>query len=101
MVESRHPLWTHPSPRVVTGLRTDVREVLVTDAVDAEPDHRHMLDGPTLYPFLTAIAAGVGIITAIFTPWGITVGVVLTLPPLIGWFWPEGQPIAGTTREKA
>ena len=68
---------------------------------DAVPDHRHMLDGPTLYPFLTAMAAGIGIITAIFTPWGITVGVVLTLPPLIGWFWPAGEAIAGTTREKA
>ena len=101
VVESRHPLWTHPSPRVVTGLRIDVREVLVTDAIDAVPDHRHMLDGPTLYPFLTAMAAGIGIITAIFTPWGITVGVVLTLPPLIGWFWPAGEAIAGTTREKA
>jgi len=102
VVESRHPLWTRgTAPPVVTGLRTDVREVLVTDAIDATPDHRHMLDGPTLWPFLTAVAAGAGIIVAIFTPWGVTASALLTLGPLVGWFWPTGEPIRGTTREAA
>src|SRR5206468_3392580 len=77
VVESRTPLWTTPTPAVVTGLRTDVPEVLVTDAIDATPDHRHVLDGPSVWPLLTALASGIGVIVAIFTPWGVTLGAVL------------------------
>jgi cytochrome c oxidase subunit 1 len=101
VVESRYPLWSrYGTPRVVTGLRTDIREVLVTNAIDAMPDHRHIIDGPTSWPFWTAVAGGAGIIMAIFTPWGVTIGALITLPPLIAWFWPAGEPIRGTAREK-
>ena len=44
-----------PIPRqVVTGLRSDVREVLVTGALDAEPDHRSDAPAPSIWPFLAA-----------------------------------------------
>ena len=101
MVESRTPLWTTPTPAVVTGLRTDVPEVLVTDAIDATPDHRHVLDGPSMWPLLTALASGIGVIVAIFTPWGVTLGAVLLLITLTGWFWPRGVPVRDTARERA
>ncbi len=41
-VQGRYPLWTPPDqPRpVVVGLSTEKREVLVTNLLDAEPDHR-------------------------------------------------------------
>jgi cytochrome c oxidase subunit 1 len=85
-------LWsTHERP-VVTGIRTDVREVLVTDPIDATPDHRHRLDGASIWPLLTAVAATIGIVTALFTPWGVTLGALLALITLTGWFWPRGAP---------
>jgi len=101
VVESRTPLWTTPTPAVVTGLRTDVPEVLVTDAIDATPDHRHVLDGPSMWPLLTALASGIGVIVAIFTAWGVTLGAVLLLITLTGWFWPRGVPVSDTARERA
>ncbi len=93
VVESRYPLWADPRPlRVVIGLRADTREVLVTDAVDATPQHRHHLDGASLWPFLSALAVGVGIIIALFSAWGVVVGGVLLLVTLTGWFWPHREP---------
>jgi cytochrome c oxidase subunit I len=92
VVQSRYPLWADPQPRtVVTGLATDKREVLITDVFDATPDHRHHLDGASLWPLLTAIAVGIGIIVALFTPWGITLGAALMLVTLTGWFWPHRE----------
>ncbi len=94
-VGGRYALWTRtPDQPIVVGLRGDRREILVTRLLDAEPDHRQELDGPTFWPFLTALAAAVGIGLAIFTPWGVVVGGVLTLVTLTGWFWPEGAPTA-------
>src|SRR5690349_17485396 len=99
-VNSRTPLWTKtPDQPVVTGMRSDILEVLVTTLHDALPDHRHLLDGPSYWPLLTALAVGIGIITAIFTPWGITIGAVLSFIALAGWFWPLGEAIADTSRE--
>ncbi len=101
-VNSRTPLWTmEPAQPVVTGMRADILEVLVTELHDATPDHRHLLDGPSIWPFLTAVAFGIGVITAIFTAWGVTIGAVLCFITLAGWFWPAGQPIEDTAREAA
>jgi cytochrome c oxidase subunit 1 len=89
---------------VVVGLRTDAREVLITEALDAAPDHRHVLDGPTVWPFLTAVSAAITFVAVIFTPWAVPLGAGLALIPLVAWFWPSGQPRSGTgpaTREAA
>jgi cytochrome c oxidase subunit 1 len=94
IVDSRHPLWAGARPPgVVTGLRSNVREVLVTDAVDATPDHRHFLDGPSVWPLLTAVASGIGILITLFTAWGVTIGAGLVLITLTGWFWPHRDPL--------
>jgi cytochrome c oxidase subunit 1 len=89
-VQGRYALWsrTENSP-VVVGLRSDKREVLVTNLLDAEPDHRSELPKPTLWPFFLAIATAVTFTVAIFSPWGIPIGVVLSTVALIGWFWPK------------
>ena len=91
-VAGRHPLWmaTLDEP-VVTGLRTDVREVLVTTVVDAEPDHRHRLHGPTVWPLLTAVSVAIGLVGVLFTPWAIPLASVPVTIALAGWFWPDGQ----------
>jgi cytochrome c oxidase subunit 1 len=86
---SEHPLWDEAETRpVVTGLRTDIRENLFTTLMDAEPDHRHDSPEPSIWPFISALATGVMFITAIFTAWGLVIGGVLLLPPLILWGWP-------------
>jgi cytochrome c oxidase subunit I+III len=87
-VNSRHPLWTRTAADpVVTGLRTDVREVLITDAMDARPDHRQDLDGPTVWPFLAAISATIVFVGVVFTPWAVVVGALPVLIALTAWFW--------------
>ena len=75
-----------------SGLRSDAREVLVTTVLDAEPDARHDDPEPTIAPFLVALATGVMFITAIFTPWGIPIGVVLLFVTLSIWLFPREQP---------
>jgi cytochrome c oxidase subunit I+III len=88
-VQSRTPLWTNaPDAPVVTGLRTDMREILVTTMLDAEPDSRMRLPEPTIWPLLAAIATGITFITLIFTPWGLPIGLVLITLAFVGWAWP-------------
>jgi len=57
--------------------------------MDADLDHRNESPHPTIWPVVLAGGAGVGIITAIFTPWGVPVGMVLAAIALTGWFWPR------------
>jgi cytochrome c oxidase subunit 1 len=97
-VDGLSPLWSTRERPVVTGLRSDVREILITDPIDATPDHRQQLDGGSVWPLLTAIATGIGVIIAIFTPWGVTIGAGLALVTLTGWFWPRGEAPGGTAR---
>jgi cytochrome c oxidase subunit I+III len=92
VVGSRAPLWQWGSERpVVTGLRTDMREVLVTTVLDAEPDHRHRHPQSTVWPLLAALAVGVTFITLVFTPWGFPIGVVLLTASFLGWAWPTAK----------
>ncbi|HEY0139762.1 MAG TPA: cytochrome c oxidase subunit I [Thermoanaerobaculia bacterium] len=88
-VRDRDALWTSaPDQPLVTGLRSNVRETLVTTLMDARPDHRSELPSPTIWPFLLACGFAIGIIVAIFTPWGIPLGFAICAITLIGWFWP-------------
>jgi cytochrome c oxidase subunit 1 len=88
---SRSPLWVPPEEQVVvTGIRNDRREALVTTLMDAEPHHRLVLPRPSIWPFLTAIAVSIGFAGSVFNPWYITWGSILTGLALIGWFWPRG-----------
>ena len=90
VVSGREPLWQEPVPRqVVTGLRSDVRELLITGAVDAEPDHRGELPSPSIWPFLAALATAGLFIGSIFTPWAVPIGAVPLFVTLVGWFWPK------------
>jgi hypothetical protein len=100
-VRHRYPIWSDPGgSRLVVGLPTDSRQVLVTRLVDADPDHRMTIAGPTVWPFWVAVGVAVTFIGLIFTPWAAPIGLVLTAVPLIGWFWPtpphhellQGQP---------
>jgi cytochrome c oxidase subunit 1 len=88
-VASREPLWHGELvPPPIVGMSTDMKEVLVTRLLDAEPDHRYPHPGPTLWPFVTAIATSIMFVWSIFNPWGAVWGSIPILIGLIGWFWP-------------
>jgi hypothetical protein len=54
---------------VVTGIRTDRREVLITQLMDAAPDHRFVLPGPSIWPLGLALATAIAFIYGMFSPW--------------------------------
>jgi cytochrome c oxidase subunit I+III len=92
VVDSLDPLWDSPgSLKVMTGLRSDVREVLVTNLLDAEPDHIVRLPGPTIWPFVFALAASIAFIGAMFTTWSVVVGFVAAFLAVTGWLWPRDK----------
>jgi cytochrome c oxidase subunit 1 len=96
-VGGREPLWENPPDQpVVIGLRTDVRDVLVTHVLDAEPDHRLEFPGPSIWPFLTAMATTVMFVWSIFTPWGVVYGSLPIFITMVGWFWPKSAEEGGT-----
>ena len=87
---SRYPLWVDQSEHtVVTGLRNDRREALVTTLMDAEPHHRYVLPPSSIWPFITAVMVAIGFAGSVFNAWYITWGTILSAIALIGWFWPR------------
>lgn len=94
VVSSAHPLWqtTNALP-VMTGLRTDRREVLITTTFDAQPDARHSSPSGSIWPVYLAACMGVVFIGSIFRPYWVLVGIALALVGLFGWGWQSSRPI--------
>jgi cytochrome c oxidase subunit 1 len=91
-VNGREALWdAAPNQPIVVGLDEDARSFLTTRPLDAEPDAKDEFPGPTIWPFLAAVATTAAFIGSIFTPWGITIGAVPIAITMIGWFWPDRQ----------
>jgi cytochrome c oxidase subunit 1 len=89
VVEGRCALWDRSTePPIVTGIRTDCREVLVTSVMDGEPVHKAEYPTPSIWPFLCAVVSSAFFIGSIFTPWALPVSIVPLAVTLIGWFWP-------------
>src|SRR5215210_6450530 len=83
-------LWTQPADQpVVVGLRCDVRQVLVTKMLDAEPDLKNEFPDPSIWPLLAALATTALFVSTIFTPWAVVWGSIPVAVTLIGWFWPK------------
>src|SRR3954462_2249988 len=96
-VGGREPVWDNaPDQPVVVGLRADVRDVLVTHVLDAEPDHRVEFPEPSIWPFITGVATSGMFIWSIFNPWGVVYGLVPVFLAMIGWFWPKSPDEGGT-----
>jgi cytochrome c oxidase subunit 1 len=90
VVESRTPLWDEKGQLpVVTGLRVDEKETLLTTVVAAAPDLREPVPEPSLWPFIASIAVGIMFVTSIFSPWAVLVGSVPIAIALAAWFWPK------------
>jgi cytochrome c oxidase subunit 1 len=89
-VAGRETLWEQSEDQpVIKGLRSDIREVLITQVLDAEPDHKEKFPDPSIWPFLAAIAVTGLFIGSIFTPWAVPIGSVPVLITFTGWFWPK------------
>jgi heme/copper-type cytochrome/quinol oxidase subunit 1 len=101
VVQGLNALWarTDDNP-VITGLRSDRREVLLTTMMDAQPDARHHHPGHTIWPALGVIPVCVMFITGIFTPWGFVVGAGLMVVPLVAWVWQHSEEDDGTDGEE-
>ncbi|MFG5408902.1 cytochrome c oxidase subunit I [Piscinibacter sakaiensis] len=92
VVDGRHALWSRAErdvQRVVTGLRSDRREVLITSVVDARPRAVVVLPGPTPWPLFTALASTVAFMGVIYTPWSFVAGFFLAFVAIVGWLYPR------------
>ena len=90
VIGDRYPLWTHPDELgVITGMRPDRREVLVTSAMDGEPHHRLVLPRSTVWPLLTALGFSIGLVGSVFDFSWYFISAALGSIGLVGWFWPK------------
>jgi cytochrome c oxidase subunit 1 len=90
VVSGREALWTdRGESEIVVGLRPDIREVLITGPLDAEPDHKVEFPGPSIWPFVTALATTALFVGSVFTPWAIPIGAVPVGIALTLWLWPK------------
>jgi cytochrome c oxidase subunit 1 len=90
VVESRTPLWDEKGELpVVSGLRVDEKEILLTTVMAAAPDLREPVPEPSLWPFIASIAVGIMFVSSIFSPWAVLVGAIPIAIALTAWFWPK------------
>jgi cytochrome c oxidase subunit I+III len=100
VVQGRYPIWqaTEDAP-VVRGLSTTKRETLVTSVMDAQPELRFDIPGPSIWPVMVALGAATALIPGIFTPWAFLVGAILTGAALTCWFFGDPNYENKTARE--
>ncbi|HEV7368109.1 cytochrome c oxidase subunit I [Arenibaculum sp.] len=92
VVHGRYPLWQEREAgrrEVVIGLRSDRREMVVTSILDAEPQSVQVLPGPTIWPFVSAVAASTGFIGILVSPIFFVIGFFLAFFSFVGWLWPR------------
>jgi len=96
VVHDRHPLWTGAAPGDaprLTGLELidpeqPRRETIATTILDAEPEARRILPGPSLWPMALAASVAVMAIGSMIDLWFVPIGGVLTIISMIGWLRP-------------
>ena len=94
VVSSRTPLWENRGDLpVMTGLRVDDREQLLTTVIDARPDLREPSPLPTIWPLVAGLALAALFISSIFTPWAVVIGTLPLAAALIAWFWPKSPDV--------
>ncbi|MDB4916945.1 MAG: cytochrome c oxidase, subunit [Gemmatimonadetes bacterium] len=94
VVRSRHPLWeTTVEQPVVTGLRSDRREILLTTTFDAQPDSRHVGPDGSIWPLYVALCMGLLFIGSIFSPYSVLAGIGISLIGLFFWGWQSTQDV--------
>jgi cytochrome c oxidase subunit I+III len=93
VVSDREPLWSGSSDiPVVSGMRLDRRELIVSSVVEAEPEARESSPTNSIWPLIAAIATSIMLIWSMFSPWAVVWGSIPVAIALTGWFWPKGDP---------
>jgi cytochrome c oxidase subunit 1 len=88
VVEGKYALWDQSKETpIVIGLSSMKRETLVSSVVDAVPELRYELPGPSIWPSLLALATAETFIVGIFTAWAFAIGAVLTFAVFAGWLF--------------
>jgi cytochrome c oxidase subunit 1 len=98
----RNPLWEEtPQTPVITGLHTQIREVLNTTMLEGRPEHRYEICTDSIWPVITALVSAFTFYGVIFHPWFIPIGAVMAFIALGFWFWRESDPghITGDTMD--
>lgn len=111
-VHSREPLWDPVDDREYQrdqedpdrdrfGLLFRRRESLGSSVLDAIPQQRVILPGPTMVPLLLALAVGFTFLGLLIDLWLVPIGALLVFIFLVIWHWPNPQerelayPLAG------
>lgn len=109
IVRSRHPLWEqkelHAGEEKMQKLAHGLarwpltwRAALVTTLLDGRPEEIFRVNGPSVWPFVTALGVIIVFGAEIFTARLVmAAGVLLAIIGLIGWHWPSDPP---TTEEE-
>jgi cytochrome c oxidase subunit I len=93
-VDGREAIWdAPPNPVFVSGIRDEVREVLLTNSLDAEPEAKEEQPAPSLWPFLTAVVVSAVLIGSIFTLKAVSYGALPIAFSIIAWIWPKGHEV--------
>jgi cytochrome c oxidase subunit 1 len=96
LVRGRHPLW-EPGGIQADGVLdgSDLydpdfprREVLVTTALDARPEYRRTLPGPSVWPLALAVALAVVATGSMIDLLLVPIGAVLAFIAIVGWLRP-------------
>jgi cytochrome c oxidase subunit 1 len=87
-VQSSEPLWSDERLAVLRSA-PEIREVLLTTAVEAAPGIRWRMPEPSIWPLLSALAVTVLFIWSVFSPWGVVWGAIPVAMALTAWFWPR------------
>lgn len=101
IIRGRHPLWEPGGigGEGIEGLELydpgfPRRETLATTVLDAEPEYRRTLPGPTVWPLALAGSLAVAVIGSMIDLWLIPVGAVMALISMIGWLRPPREEAA-------
>lgn len=78
-------------PSHVTGIASDIRQLLATTVLDAKPDLRPGFPEPSIWPFLSAVTTAILFVASIFTPWAVVWGSIPVAIAVIFWFWPTHE----------
>ena len=101
-VRSRDPLWYELSGSAAEDLRTDEdrdrlgllayrRETPGTSLLDAKPQMRIVLPGPTIIPFFLALAVSFTFVGVMVDLILVPIGALLIFISIALWHWPKGS----------
>lgn len=91
-IRSRVPMWDQvrdeDEHRVVYQLGGDGRETISTSVLDAEPEQRLRLAGPSIWPLALALAVTFTFAGAMIDLILVPIGGLLSFIAIVGWNWP-------------